>query len=110
MFWAASHFSPPISALVHENMLKPMFGLGTPDASRIAHAENELRTLGAVLDAHLATRAWVCGDAITLADIAIACPLKATLPARLPITDLANLARWFSQVKKLDAWKETAAG
>jgi len=108
MFWAAAHFTPAVATLNFENMLKKMFGMGDPDPAFVARAEKDLRTFGAVLDAHLAKRTWISGDGLTLADIAIACPLMSTVPARLPVTDFANLQAWFQRFSALDAWKETA--
>jgi glutathione S-transferase len=110
MYWGAAHWAPAIGTLNFENMLKPLFGLGEADASAVARAGRELTMLGALLDAHLAKRAWVSGDGLTLADIALACPLMATVPAKLPVTGFANVQRWFAQVQELPAWKETAAG
>lgn len=110
MFWAVAHWTPPIATLNYENMLKKMFGLGDPDASLVARADRELASLGAILDAHLGGRTWIAGDALTLADVAVACPLMTTVPAKLPVTAFANVHRWFSRVQELPAWKETSAG
>ena len=107
MFWAAGQLSPQVGVLVLENVLKPRFGRGETDLARVHHAEGELTTLGHVLDAHLAGRTWISGDALTFADIAIACPLMHTAAARLPVQDLANLQGWFGRVQQLEAWKQT---
>ncbi len=60
-----------------------------------------------VLDAHLAGKEWVAQGRLTLADLALATPLMSTVPARLPVTDYANLQAWFGRVQALDAWKKT---
>ena len=110
MYWAIAHWTPPIGALNYENFLKPMFGLGERDDSAVARADREIATFGAILDAHLAGRTWISGDAVTLADVAVACPLMTTAPAKLPVTAFANVQRWFARVQQLPAWKETSAG
>ncbi len=107
LFWAAHHLSPTIGTLNFENMLKKMFGQGDPDPAVVARAERDLRVLATVLDSHLSNRTWLSGEGLTLADVAVACPLMSTVPARLPVTDFANLQAWFTRVQALDAWKET---
>lgn len=107
MFWAAAHFTPAIATLNYENMLKKMFGWGEPNPAFIEKAEADLKTFAAVLDKHLEGRTWICGNGISLADVAIACPLMSTVPAKLPVTGFSHLQAWFARVQALDAWKET---
>jgi glutathione S-transferase len=64
--------------------------------------------LGRVLDEHLEGKQWVAQDRLTLADLAIASALMVMGPARLPVTDRANLVGWFGRVQALDAWKKTS--
>lgn len=107
MFWASAHFMPAVAVLNQENFLKKLFNRGEPDPAFIARGENDLRAAATVLDAHLAKRTWICGESLTLADVAIACPLMSTVPARLPVTGFENLQAWYARVQALDAWKET---
>ena len=53
---------------------------------------------------------WICGQALTLADLAIAAPLADTERAKLPVAQFANLQRWFAGLRRLDAWKRTEPG
>lgn len=107
MFWSAYHFTPAVGVLNWEHIIKKMMGAGEPDAARVAEHEKILHGLAAILDAHLADREYVCGAALTLADVAIACPLMTTVPAKLPVTELANLQRWFAKIQALPAWQAT---
>ncbi len=107
LFWCAAHLMPAIGALNWENHIKGLLGLGAPDAAIVARGEEQMRELGAVLDAHLAQRAWISGDALTLADFAIAAPLADSARARLPVENLAQVQRWFAAVRALDAWQAT---
>lgn len=107
MFWCAGEFMPPVSALNWENWVKVMMGMGEPDADRVARAESDLREKAAILDAHLAKRDWVCGNQLSLADLALAAPLMHTDAARLPITDLPHLAAWSARMHQLPAWQQT---
>lgn len=96
------------SRLFKEHVIKPMLGLGAADANEVRRGEQLMREYGGVLDAHLSGRDWICGDALSLADIAIAVPLAATVPARLPVGDLSNVQRWLTAMQTLEAWKRTA--
>jgi glutathione S-transferase len=108
LFWSGQHFSPAIGILNWEHVIKGLLGAGAPDPAEVRRGEQLVREIGGVLDAHLAGREWICGDAVSLADIAIAAPLAATQPAKLPVTDLANVQRWFARMQTLDAWQRTA--
>jgi glutathione S-transferase len=52
------------------------------------------------LDAELAKRDFICGDAITVADITAMIALDFTKPARITIpAELENLNRWYAMMK-----------
>ena len=94
-----------------EHVIKRLIGLGGPDPAEVRRGEDLVGELVGVLDAHLAGRDWICGNAPTLADIAIVTPLTGLLaaaaPEKLPIGPFANVQRWLSRVQTLDAWKKT---
>ncbi len=108
LFWCAQHFGPAVELLNWEHWIKELLGLGGPDPAEIGRGEGLIRELAGILDAHLAGRDWICGDALSLADLSIAAPLADTERARLPVTALGNLQRWFARMRGLDAWKKTA--
>jgi len=108
LFWCSQHFSPAVGVLNWEHVIKGMLGLGAADPAEVRRGEQLMREYGGVLDAHLSGRDWLCGDALSLADIAIAVPLAATVPAKLPVGDLSNVQRWLATMQSLDAWKRTA--
>lgn len=107
LFWAANHWGPAIYALTVENLLKARFNLGPPDPAQVKRQEDSVRAYGGVLDAHLAKRQWVCGSAVTLADLAISASLMTAGPAKLPVQSFGHVQSWFARVKGLDAWKQT---
>ena len=107
LYWSSGHFIPPIGTLNFENMLKPRFGLGAPDAARVKQAEDDLKLYAGILDQHLKTRHWVSNDEFSLADISLACPLMSTLPAKLPVQQFEHLQSWLGRVQVLDAWQRT---
>ncbi len=108
MFWSAQHFQPATSILVWERLVKGLLGLGAPDPIEEQRGEKQVAELAEMLDAHLSGRLWLCGEGLTLADLAVAAPLGYTEAARLPVTELASLQAWFARVQQLDAWKKTA--
>ena len=44
---------------------------------------------------------------LTLADVAIACPLMSTQTAKLPVAEFANVQAFFGRIRDLPAWRET---
>lgn len=63
------------------------------DASRAAMAP-----LIAMLDVHLATRAWMSGDAFSMADIPIACDIHRWWNLPQPRPHAPRLQRWFDRI------------
>ena len=108
LFWSANHWGPSIAIFNWERVVKKFLGLGEPDAGHIARGEALFHEFAKVLDAHLADREWISGKGVSLADIAIGCPLMVTVPAQIPITPYANIQKWFARVQELDSWKKTA--
>jgi glutathione S-transferase len=99
------HFTPAIQTVGFERVVKGLLGIGAPDPKEIERGEKLIAPLMPVLDAHLAKRAWLCGDALTIADLSIATPLVVADRAQIALP--ANVASWLLRVQELDAWKQT---
>lgn len=110
MFWNAQHWAPALSIFNWENHIKRWLGMGGADPAAIARGEQEVARFGAVLDAQLAGRQWVCGDTLSLADFTLATPLADIEASKMPVTHFGNLMAWLARIKELDAWKATQAG
>jgi|SRR5579885_3496092 len=108
LFWSAQHLSPAIGILNWEHVVKGILGLGAPDPAEIRRGEQLVREYAGILDSHLSGHGWISGDALSLADIAIATPFATTIAAKLPVTDLKNVQRWFGEMQNLEVWKKTA--
>lgn len=109
MFWATQHFAPAIGVIVWENVWKKVvYGIDT-DPVELARGERDLARFAAVLDAHLASRQWVCGDAVTLADYAMAAPMMYLERANVPLAQYQHIMAWFGRVQDLPAWRHTTA-
>lgn len=109
MFWACQHFAPAVGVLTWEHLWKGMTGNGAADPVELARGTADLETYAAVLDSHLAGRAWMVGEALTLADFALAAQLMYIERGKLPLARYANVIAWFARVQQLPAWKETEA-
>jgi glutathione S-transferase len=106
-FWDASHFSPQVGTLVFERLLKRMFGMGEPNASKIDEALSNLRRFAAVLNQHLSGKRYVVGDSLTLADVTIASTLMYAKQAEVPVAEFPNVEAWLSRMTDTEAWKKT---
>lgn len=106
-FWDAAHFSPQLGTLTFQKLLRPMFGLGEPDAGKVEEALTNFRRFADVLDKRLDGRQYVVGDAMTLADLTLAPPLMYAEQTQVPLAEFPNVQRWFSRISDTDAWTRT---
>lgn len=105
--WDVAHWARAVQTLAFERMYKKLAGLGPPDAARVDDALREFRRATSTLDAHLRGRDVLVGDALTLADISIACGLTFARAADMPVGENPNVQRWLASVERLDVWNET---
>lgn len=105
--WSAAHWSPAIGGLGWENVWKKLAVGGDPDPEQVKRHETMFVQFATVLDAHLANRTWMVGDALTLADLAIATPLMMTRLAKLPVRSYSHVQAWFGRIQELPAWQAT---
>lgn len=103
--WNDVHFMRHAGSLYFERVIKPTFGIGAEDTAATEEATGFLRRFGKVLDDHLRGRRWLLGDAMTIADFAIAVVLPYE-QARLPLEEFAEIRRWHGQLQELPAWRE----
>jgi glutathione S-transferase len=107
MFWASQHFAPAIGVIVWENVWKKLVTGVDTDPIELERGNRDLARFAPVLDAHLAGRDWLCGEAVTLADYATAAPLMYLERAGLPVEQYHNLMAWFGRMQELPAWRHT---
>jgi glutathione S-transferase len=106
-FWENAHWDPACGSLIFERMLKKIFGQGDPSAAQIEKGEEEVRRFGAVLNAWLARRPFLCGDHLTLADFSVGAWLNYAERAKYPIDDFREIRRWYTGLMELPAWRES---
>jgi glutathione S-transferase len=107
MFWACQHFAPAIGVLTWEHLWKKFVTGQDAEPKEVARGEADLAEAARVLDKHLATRQWLVGDAVSLADYAVVAPLMYKEKAHLPLADYPHLLAWFERIRALPAWQRT---
>lgn len=106
-FWESSSWAPACAVFVDENVLKPMMGRGEPDPVELAKGAEKFHRCAKTLDAHLATRPWLLGDVLTLADVSVAAVMMYAEAGKYPLADYPHIEAWFARIKELPAWKAT---
>lgn len=106
--WDLAHFGRAADVLLFENRLRGMFGLGAPNEVAVAQAEAAFSKHAKTLDTQLASRDYVVGDTLTLADFSLAGAFGSATYAGAPVAGFANVARWFQQMQQLPAWERVS--
>jgi glutathione S-transferase len=95
LLWEALVWFPSCYVYLFEFVVKPLLKT-EPDQSTI--------------DAQLAKTKWLVGDGITIADIAVALPMRLHAAQRLPPDQHPNLKCWMGEgIEKLPCWQKTQA-
>ena len=103
--WNNHHFYPHAAALYFESIIKPVFGLGGPDPSKVAAEQGLFRKSARVLDQQLKGRKWLLGDGLTIADFSVAIALPYAKRAALPLDEFPEVQRWHDQLNAIEAWR-----
>jgi len=107
--WSLAHWSGDAWVpAVDERLVKKLLNHGPPDAAVLAKADQAYAKEAAMLDQHLSGQKNIVGDALTIADFAVAAPLFYTQQAQLPLDPYPHMRAWFGHVWSLPAWRETA--
>jgi glutathione S-transferase len=107
-FWDLAHWDPACAGLLFEYIVKPFMMQGEPDPAAVDSAMESFHRAATVLNGQLATRRFVTGDRLSVADFAIAAPLNYAEPAHYPLETYGEIKRWFGEISALPAWRETA--
>jgi glutathione S-transferase len=104
--WDLAHFSRHGATLYFENVIKRYIGRGEPEPSAVQEATGFFRNFAAVLDAHLATRDFVAGGKLSIADFSVGVLLPWAGEIHLPIEGFPNIMRWHERMMALPGWRE----
>lgn len=108
--WEAGVFAPVAATLVWERLLKSAFGMGAADPAVVAAAEGKMSAAARILDDHLQNRSFVVGNAVSLADIALASRLTNAEAAQFPLGGLQNIKAWQMRLDDIAGWRASASG
>lgn len=106
LIWSSEHFNRYTFRLYFENLVKPMFGLGEPNAAGVEEANGFIRKYGAILNDHLKGRRYILGDSLTVADFILGISLPYAPAAKIPLDGFTEIARWGERLNELPAWRE----
>ena len=104
LFWEASAWSAATTILTTENVRKPMLGIGEPDPASVMEGEEKFRPLASLLNDQLASRPFLVGDAVTLADVVVGGSATYMERGRFPVADFPNLRAWWARLHRIAAW------
>jgi len=107
----SQHYSPPVSKISFELLIKPMIGLVTDQAAVEAEAEKLSKVLD-VYEDRLSKNKYFAGDEFTLADLnhmPLMNNLMKTSKAEL-VEARPHVKAWWNDVSARPAWQKTAAG
>lgn len=107
MFWSGEQWRIFATLTFDERIGKRFVGQSEDD-SIVALAFARIRAAAAVLDAHLATRQFIVGDHLTLADIDIAAPFSQSARTQIPLHEFPHLVAWQQHLlDTVPAWAAT---
>jgi glutathione S-transferase len=104
--WNSEHFTRYAGPLYFEHIIKPRFNLGDVDNATVEEATGYVRKYAGILDQHLGNRKFLVGDALTVADFAVAVTLPYADKAHIPLSEFPNVVRWHDRLNDLPSWRE----
>jgi glutathione S-transferase len=104
--WDAFEFAPQAGTFYFENIIKPRYSLGDPDAAALERATDQFKRFAGVLNDHLRGRDYLVGDGLTVADFAVAASLPYADDAGIPLDGFSEIQRWHARLNELEAWRQ----
>jgi len=105
--WESAHWSPGVTPIAFERVVKKLAGMGEPNPAEVARGEANFHALAPVLERHLTGRRWLLGDRLTVADFAVATGMAFSDAAQFPVAKYGELARWYDAFRALPAWQKS---
>ena len=107
LLWETSMWFPSCYVYLVENVVKPLLKQ-QPDEAIINGEAGKWNSYARILDNRLEKSKWLCGDEVSIADIAVASPMHLHRAQRLPLEEHPNLKRWLTEgIEKLACWSKT---
>ncbi len=106
LFWLSGRWNSAAMPFAHRRVVLPAWGF--PDVEDVSSdVQAEFNNLAGQLDVQLSDKAFLCGDDVTLADLACGSYLIFQEQARIPIEEHDSLYRWFGRLKEFSWWRDT---
>lgn len=105
LFWDASAWSRATGVLTHENVRKPMMGIGDPDPVKVREGEELFKPLASLLNNHFSRQPFLVGKEVTLADFAVGGSATYMERGNFPISEFPHLQDWWTRLNQVPAWK-----
>ena len=106
LLWNSGQFSRYAGVFYAEYAIKRRYGLGPPDEQAVESARRPFRRFARVLEAHLSGRDHVVGNALTVADLALAAILPDAAESRLPLEEFPQIRRWHDGLMQIPQWAD----
>jgi glutathione S-transferase len=104
--WNDCHWAPAVGPFYFEHIVKPTFGLGVPDRSKLPPRVPDVLKCAGVLDRHLAGSSYVACGRLTVADFALAAMAADWRAAEMPFGEFTNIVRWLDGLMRVPAWAD----
>jgi glutathione S-transferase len=108
LFWESSHYNRALGTIAYETIIKPMFGLGEPDARIIDDGQTQFKRFAATLEAHLKGRNHMVGTDWTLADYAVGSMQAAIDHVPVDWTNYPCITAFYQRLSANPHWSSTA--
>jgi glutathione S-transferase len=105
--WDLAHWGPALRPFIWERFGKKLKGLGDPDRRELDKAATVFARFTDVLNNHLATRPWLVGGSVTLADLCVGSHFMFRDVAKFPLDRCGHVNRWFARIEALPCWRNT---
>jgi glutathione S-transferase len=104
--WESAHWdAESVGMVAYETASKKVLGLGPPDPAFITRGQQNFARFATVLNESLKRRAWLTGDALTVADFSVAGLVPSAERMQLPVKEFPEIARWYAALAALPAWQ-----
>ena len=104
--WELAHWGPAATILIRENLVKKLFSGADPDPAEVARGLELFRQYATILNDHLKGRNYLVGNALTIADYALAATLVLAKSAGIPVAEFSNIQMWYDRVAAEPAWQQ----
>jgi glutathione S-transferase len=107
LFWNSAHWDHATDPVFIELVVKGLEGRGGPDLMALDKAYAAISRFGKVLDKTLETKPFLAGDALGLADFAVASCLQYRHLVDYRVSEFSALMKWLQHIEALPAWRAT---